>query len=134
MLSYPQRIGHNSERWVHRAAGTENTAINDVEIVNVVRFAVDVQSACFRIVPETHCADLVCNARQWDALADEQIAREKSFVAFVAVNVTLGLLLHQVFKLCYEPLVTFLIVGLVTKDDAAIVIQRYAVVGIGQVL
>jgi hypothetical protein len=55
-------------------------------------------------------------------------------MAFVAVHWALGLLLHQLLELCYETLVTFLLVRFVLKYDIPIVVECDSVVWIRQVL
>src|SRR5215813_1151275 len=71
MVSHPERISHNRERWVYRAARAENAAVHNVEIVHVMRFAVNVQRAGLRVVAEANRADLVGDPCQRDALANE---------------------------------------------------------------
>ena len=51
-----------------------------------MRFAVAIQRAGFRIVSETDRAVLVRDAGERNALAEIEIAREKTFVALVPVN------------------------------------------------
>src|SRR5262249_33578609 len=54
-------------------------------------------------------------------------------MAVVSMNRTLGLLLHEFFELCDEPLMPLLVIGLVAEHDVATAIQRDAVLGVGQV-
>src|SRR6516225_835332 len=72
----PQGVGHDSQGRVHRATGYKETAIYDVEVVQVVCLAIHVERAGLRISPEPDGADLVGHARQRDALTDEQVPRE----------------------------------------------------------
>ena len=71
MVSHPQRVRHDRERRIHRAARAENAAVHNVEIVHVMPFAVNVQRAGLRVVAEANRADLVGDPRQRDALANE---------------------------------------------------------------
>lgn len=134
MLSHSQRVGHDGESRVHRTAGAEKAAIDDVEIVHVVSFAVRVQRAGSRIVAEAHRADLMRDTRERDSLPDIEIPREQSLVAFTPVNLACALLLHQFFKFHDQPLVSFLVVWRIAQDDSPFGIYRYAVVGVGQIL
>src|SRR5581483_4697606 len=95
MAAHAQRVGHDRERRVDRAAGNEEAAVDDIEIVEVVRFAVNIESAGFGILAEAHRADLVRYAGKRNALADKQIARKQSLVTLVAVNFAASLLLHE---------------------------------------
>src|SRR5437870_5312587 len=134
MVPHPERVGHDGESWVHRAARTENAAIDDIEIVHVVRFAVGVQRAGFRIVAKANRTHLMRHACQGNSLTDVQVPSEQSLVALVAVNLALGLLLHQFFQPCYEPFVALFVVGPVAKDDASVGVECNAILGIRQIL
>src|SRR5206468_11832777 len=106
VLSDSQRVRHDRQRRVHCAAGAEKAAVDDIEIVEIMRFAVDIKGACPGIVTEAHRADLVSDARQRNSLANKQIAREQPFVALVAVYCAFGLLSHEFLQLGDKPLVT----------------------------
>ena len=60
-----------------------------------MRFAVAIERARLRVVSEPDGAVLVRHASERDALAEIQIAREQTFVALVAMDRALGLLLHK---------------------------------------
>ena len=94
MFSHPQRVGHNSERRIHGAAGAEKAAIDDVEIIDIVRFAVNVERAGPWIIPEPNRPYLVRHACERDALPDVQVTSKQSLVAFMAMNLARGLLFH----------------------------------------
>src|SRR5947209_13292784 len=55
-------------------------------IVHVVRFAVGVQRAGFRIVAKANRTHLMRHACQGNSLTDVQVPSEQSLVALVAVN------------------------------------------------
>ena len=40
VIADAQRIGHDGEPWIDRAAGTKEACIDNVEIIQLVRFAV----------------------------------------------------------------------------------------------
>ena len=52
MIADAQSIGHYRERRVHRAAGTEEACVNNVEIVEFVRFAIAIQRTGLRSFPK----------------------------------------------------------------------------------
>ena len=70
MLSHSQCIGHNGESRIHRAARAEKAAIDDVEIIQFVRFAIGVQRAGSWIVAEANRSDLMRHTCQRNALTD----------------------------------------------------------------
>ena len=119
MLSHSQCIGHDGESRIHRAARAEKAAIDDVEIVQFVRFAIGVQRAGSGIVAETNRSDLMRHTSQRNALTDVEVAAEQSLMAFAAVDLARGLLLHEFLQLDDEPLVTFFVVRFITENNTA---------------
>jgi len=94
VIAHPQRVRDDGQSWIDRTAGTKEACIDNVEIIQLVRFAVAIERARLRVVSEPDGAVLVRHAGERDTLAQIQIAREEALVAFVAVHGTLGLLLH----------------------------------------
>ena len=87
MLPDAQRVCHDRQRGIDRAAGDEETAVDDVKIVEIVRLAVGVERRLvFGSLPKRTVPVLVGDTGQWNALADEQIAREQALVTIVAMN------------------------------------------------
>src|SRR3989475_6268780 len=123
-----KRVGHDRERRVYRSARGEEARVHHVEVVHFVRLAVRVQRRGFRVVPEADRPVLVRDARQRDALAEIEVPREQAFVALVAMDATLGLLLHQILELLGQASVPFLVVWLVGEDDVADPVEGDAVV------
>src|SRR5713101_797944 len=99
MIADAECIGHDGQRGVNSGAGREEAAVHDIKIVDLVRLTIRVQRRRLRITPEPNRTVLVCHACKWNAVTDEQISREQSFVTLVAVNATFGLLMHEFFKL-----------------------------------
>ncbi len=71
MLADSKRVRHDRQRRIDRAAGDEEAAVDDIEIVQVMRLTVGVERAGFGIVAEAHGADLMRHAGEWNALADK---------------------------------------------------------------
>ncbi len=94
VIADPQRVRDDGQSWIDRTAGTKEACIDHVKIIQLVRFAVAIERARLRIVAEADRPVLVRDTSERDALAEIQIAREETLVAFVAVHGTLGLLLH----------------------------------------
>jgi hypothetical protein len=76
VIPYPQRVGHDGQSRIHRAAGNEKTAIDDIKIVHIVRFAVGIERARLRIIAKPNRADLVSNARQGNSLSHVEVSSE----------------------------------------------------------
>src|SRR2546427_6931569 len=129
-----ERVGHDRKRRVYRSARGEEARVHHVEVVHFVRLAVRVQRRGFRVVPEADRPVLVRDARQRDALAEIEVPREQAFVALVAVDATLGLLLHQALELLDQALVTLLIVRLVGEDDVAGPVEGDTVIRVREIL
>src|SRR2546422_5843303 len=129
-----ERVGHDRERRVYRSARGEEARVHHVEVVHFVRLAVRVQRRGFRVVPEADRPVLVRDARQRDALAEIEAPREQAFVALVAVDATLGLLLHQALELLDQALVALLIVRLVGEDDVAGPVEGDTVIRVREIL
>src|SRR5712692_475920 len=133
MLSHSKSIGHDGQRRIHGAARRKEAAVDNIEIIKVVRFAIRVEGRSLRIAPKTNRAVLVRDARQRNALPDKQIAREQPLMTFMSVNRTSRLTLHETLEFGNEPLVAFLVVRLVGERDAAVAIDGNSIVGVGQV-
>ena len=71
---------------------------------------------------------------QRNALTDIEVAAEQSLMAFAAMDLARGLLLHEFLQLDDEPLVTFFVVRFVTENNTAGEIDGDPIVGIGQIL
>ena len=68
MIPNPQRIGHNSKRWVDRARGTKERAIDHVEVVHVVRPAIQIEDRSRRVFSKATRTALVSHSFQRNLL------------------------------------------------------------------
>ena len=125
MLSHSQRIGHDRQRRIHCAAGGEKTGIDDVKVVDFMRFAIGVERGSFGIMAEANRAVLMRHARKRNALPEKALQRDDVFHSFD--------LPQHGFEFGLQSFVPFFIVGLIGKHDLAVAIQGYAIVGIGQI-
>ena len=50
VIANPQRIGDDRQAGIHGATGGEEAAVDDIKIVDVVGFAVDIQRAGERVI------------------------------------------------------------------------------------
>ena len=76
MIADSQSIGYDRKRRIDRATGDEEAAVDNVQVVKLMRFAILIERACPRIISDPHGADLMRYPREGDSLADEEIARE----------------------------------------------------------
>src|SRR6266496_2601102 len=107
VIADAQRVGYDGEPGIDRATRTKEACIDNVEIIQLVRLAIAIERARLRIVSEPDGAVLVRKSGKRNKLQEEQITREKTLVAFVAVDGAFGLLLHQCFQLFYQALMSF---------------------------
>jgi hypothetical protein len=118
-----QRVGHRGERRVHRAGGREAARVDDVEVVDVVCLAGDVEDRRARIGPEAHRAALVRDARERDALVEDRPARDRHVVATERA--------HQLLELGEQPPVRLEVVVRLGQVDAALAVDGDAVLRVG---
>src|SRR2546428_7539349 len=129
-----QRVGHDRERGIHSSRRGEEARVDDVEIVQIVSLAIAVERGGARIVAEADGSVLVRDARERDALADVEAAREEALVALLAVQRASPLRLHGGLETRDELPVGFLAVRPVVEDDASLGIQSDAIFRVRQVL
>src|SRR5215831_13892195 len=117
VITHTERVCHDCECGIDGSARGKEPAVNDIEIVEIVRLTIRVERRCLRIVPKTNRPVLMGDPGQWNALPDKQIARKQSFMTLVPMIRARRLVLHEMFELRYKPLVAFLVVRLVGKRD-----------------
>ena len=71
VIAHPQRVRDDGQSWIDRTAGTKEACIDNVEIIQLVRFAVAIERARLWIVAEADRAVLMRDAGERDALAEE---------------------------------------------------------------
>ena len=62
VVAHAQRVGHDRQRRVHRAARREEAAVDDVEVVEIVGLAVGIERRRLRVVAEADRAVLMRHA------------------------------------------------------------------------
>src|ERR1700694_5463096 len=100
MIAYTQSIGHDGQRRIDCGAGREEASVYDVNVIELVRLAVHIESRTFRIAPEPDRAVLVGHACQRNPLAGENVARKKALVAVVSVDAAAALLIEKFLQFC----------------------------------
>src|SRR5262245_12571808 len=119
VIPHAERVCHDGEGGVHRAARGEEARVHDIEVVDLVGSAVRVEGRRSRIAAEPDRPVLVGHSRQGNALPEVEIPGEQSLVALVAVDATARLGLHGLLELVREPGVALLVVRLIAEHDAA---------------
>ena len=134
MITDSQRVGDDCERGIHCPTRAEEAGIDNIQVIEFVRFAVAIECAGLRIVSKTDRAVLVCNASQRNALAEEQVAGEETFMALVSMDASISSAVASGSQLFDQPLVAFLVVWLVLQNDLAVAVERDPIVRVGQIL
>ena len=76
MITDTHGVGHDGQRRIHRAARREEAAVDDIEIVEVVRLAVHIECRVPRIAAEAGRPALMGRAADRDILAEIERARQ----------------------------------------------------------
>src|SRR3974390_1423482 len=92
VIAHAQRIGYDRQRRIHRRARREEAAIHNVEILEIMGFAIHIERRSLGIVPEADGAVLVGDTRKRNALSHIQVAVEQSIMAVMAVHRTMVML------------------------------------------
>src|SRR4029078_3914018 len=74
MLSHPDGIGHRRQRRVHGADADEEAGVDDIQIFQLVRFAMSVEEGGLRINAKAAGAGLMRNARDRDVGLQVRVA------------------------------------------------------------
>ena len=127
MLGHPNGIGHRRQRRVHGADADEEAGVDDVQIVELVSFAVDVEDRGLRIGAEAAGAGLMSHARDRDVGLQVRVAWNQM------VRVHAQVTEHRL-QLLVEPLLRHLIVRRVTQRELPVSVHADSIVRIGQVL
>src|SRR5690348_4772736 len=99
VIADAKRVGHDGQCRIDGGTRREKAAVDDIEVVDLVCPAVDVESGRFGIMTKTDGSVLVSDTRKRDAIPKEEVPGEQPLVAVVTVNAALGLLFHEVFEL-----------------------------------
>ena len=76
MVGYADGVGDDGEGWVYGAGGGEEAGVDDVEVVELVGLAVDVEDRRGGVVAEAEGAVLMADAFERDALFEVGVERD----------------------------------------------------------
>src|SRR5207249_192920 len=123
VIAHPERVRHDGERRVHRAARGEEAGVDDVEVVDLVRLAARVERRRPGVRAEADGAVLVCDAGERDAT--RHVGLERDQVMLLALDV-----LEQALELRRQSPVRLVVVRGVRQPDPAVAVDGHAVPGI----
>lgn len=125
MIADSQGVGDDRQRRIDGRAGDEETSVDDVEVIEVMGFAVSIQYRCFGICSEAHGAVLVPDASNGNPFSEVGQVFEEA-VAHADV-------VQDVLKLLLQSLVAFAVIFRVTELDLPVFAHCDAVIRIGEV-
>src|SRR3954447_13236467 len=125
VIADAQRVGDRRQPRVDGARGREEAGIDDVQVVEVVRLAVEVERRALGIGAESHRPAVMGDAGEWDLLAEHRPPRNRRAAATEGTE--------EVLELCQElPVRSGVVVGL-GEVDVPLAVDRDAVARVGQV-
>ncbi|CAG6390601.1 hypothetical protein SCOCK_10070 [Actinacidiphila cocklensis] len=128
MVPDPQGVGHGRQRRIDRADAGEEGRVHDVEVVQVVRLAVDVQRRCGGVRAEPDGAGLVGGGPDGHPLVQVDAVRQQPVLVHSQVP-------EHLLQLVPETLEARDVVLLVQSQvDAAVLVEGDAAVGQRQIL
>src|SRR5262245_9143065 len=127
VIADTEGVGHRRERRVHGADAGEEARVDDVQVVDLVRTAVDVEHRRRGIGPEPAGAGLV------GAAGDGDVGLQVRMPGDEVVRVHAEVAEHRL-ELVVQPVAGGLVSHFVAESDAAVGLEGDAVVGPGQVL
>ena len=80
MVPNAKRIGHDRERGIHRAARREEAGIDDIEIVQLMRLAIEVEHRGPRVMAKARGAVLMRDPGQRNAAGNVGLQRNEVFL------------------------------------------------------
>src|SRR5581483_7218958 len=86
MLPDAQRIRHDRQSGIHRTTGGEETAVYNVEIIEIMGFAIDVEHGGVRIAAKTQSSILMRHAGEGDASRNIRLQRNDVLLEFNALQ------------------------------------------------
>ena len=86
MVTHPERVGARDQRRVHRARVWKEVGVRDIEVVDVVRFTVDVGRGALGSMPKRRVPQLWATPASGDLLAEHRPAQDRLLIAAQAAQ------------------------------------------------
>lgn len=125
MIADSEGIGDDGECGIHSRARHEEATIDDVEIIEVVCFTVDVECGVLGVFAKADRSVLVADGGKWDFFPEVGVAGDD-----VVANADV---VEHLLEFVTEPFVSFCVVVGVVELDLAFSGELDPVIGIGQV-
>jgi hypothetical protein len=123
-IAHPQRVGHDRQGWIYGGDRDKEAGIDDIEIVEIVRLAVEIESRRLGIQPETSRSRLMGRAGDGNLLV--KIERARRHQAIVKPDV-----MEDAFELRNQTPVAFRIALLKAKNNVTFRVQCDAIFRFG---
>ena len=98
VVAHSKCVGHDGERRIDGSARWEEAPVHNVEVVDVMGFAVHVQYRSLRVLSKANGAVLMGHAGERNSLSDVQVSPKQSLMALVAMHRAVRLL-HGLLQL-----------------------------------
>src|SRR5260370_25368652 len=98
VIAHSKCIGHDGEGGIDGSARREEASVYNVEVVDVMSFAVHVQHGSLRVLSKTNGAVLMGHAGEWNSLSHVQVSPKQPLMTLVAVHRAVRLL-HGLLQL-----------------------------------
>src|SRR6516225_7580078 len=121
MIADPERVGDDRQGRVYRRARREKAGVHDIEIVDLVGPAIDVESRAVRVAAKADCAVLMAGPGNRQTLSEIGVLRQQMRLAADVVE--------QVTELLRQPFVRLEVVRRVVEPNAAVAVDQDAVLG-----
>src|SRR5205814_7006950 len=104
VVAHSKRVGHDGERRIDGSTRWEETPVYNVEVVDVMGFAVHVQYRSLRVLSKANGAVLMGHAGEWNLLSHVQVSPKQPLMTVMAVHCTVRLL-HRLLQFSLKPFV-----------------------------
>src|SRR5713226_4273836 len=92
VVAHSKCVGHDGERRIDGSARWEETSVYNVEVVDVMGFAVHVQCGSLRVLSKANGAVLMGHAGEWNLLSHVQVSPKQPLMTVMAMHGAVRLL------------------------------------------
>src|SRR6266567_1213943 len=92
VVAHSKCVGHDGERRIDSSARWEETPVHNVEVVDVMGFAVRVQYRSLRVLPKANGAVLMSHAGEWNLLSHVEVSPKQPLMTVMAMHGAVRLL------------------------------------------
>jgi hypothetical protein len=125
MIAHSECICDDGQSGIDGGARDEKAAVDDVKVVHIMGFAIEIQDRGFGIFAKPHGSVLVPNASQWDLFAKVGVAVEKMMRDAYSIQ--------DHFELLLQSVVSFDVIFCITQLQVAVFGDSDPIVWIGEI-